>query len=93
MAIEYRHAREWDRKNLNRIGCFEKKTGKLASVFRFSNGDKKELEPEPEQIISHPGIIRIRAMGKKMEERARESYPEHFQDASKIARTAAGTVT
>jgi hypothetical protein len=48
MAIEYKHAREWDRKYLNRIGCFEKKTSALASVFRFSNGDKKELEPEPE---------------------------------------------
>lgn len=27
MAIEYKHARAWDRKNLNRIGCFEKNTG------------------------------------------------------------------
>jgi hypothetical protein len=31
-------------------------------------------------------------MAKKLEERARESYPEYFQDASKIARTATGTI-
>ena len=78
MAIEYRHAREWDRKNLNRIGVFDKKTGKLASVFRFGNGDKNELEPEPDQIRLHPGFIRIKEMSKKVEERARESYPENF---------------
>jgi hypothetical protein len=52
---------------LNRVGCYEKKTGKLASVFRFANGNKSELEPEPEKISKHPGIIRLRAMGEKME--------------------------
>ena len=62
-------------------------------MFRFSNGDKKELEPEPEELTSHLGIKRIRTMAKKMEERARESHPQYFQgDVSKIARTAAGTV-
>ncbi len=49
------------------------------------------MEPEPEEIRSHPGVIKIREMTKKIEERARESYPEYFHDVSKIARTAAGT--
>jgi hypothetical protein len=61
-------------------------------VFRFGNGDKKELEPEPEQIRLHTGFIRIKEMSKKVEERARESYPEHFQDVSKIARSAAAGI-
>ena len=51
-----------------------------------------ELEPEPEQIRLHPGFIRSKEMAKKLEERARQSFPEYFQDASKIARTATGTI-
>ena len=35
IAMEIRHARDWDRKNLNRVGCYEKSSGKLASVVRF----------------------------------------------------------
>lgn len=92
LALEYQHARSWDRKNLNRVGCYEKKTGKLASVFRFANGNKSELEPEPEKIAKHPGIIRLRAMGEKMEQRARKAHPAYFSDVNKIARTAAGTI-
>ena len=67
IALEYQHARLWDRKNLNMTGCFEKKTGKLASIIRFANGDKSELEPMPEAYSNHPGVIRIKTMNAQLE--------------------------
>jgi hypothetical protein len=66
LALEYAHAREWDRKNLNLIGNYEKKTGALASILRYSNGDKSELDPLPEAYAKNPGILRIKAMNEKL---------------------------
>jgi len=67
LALEYRHARLWDRKNLNLTACYDKKSGKIASVLRFANGDRSELEPMPEAYAKHPAVIRVKAMNVKLE--------------------------
>jgi len=77
---------------MNLIGCYDKKSGELASILRLANGDKSELEPLPEAYAKHPGVIRVKAMNDKLIERARESRPELFKEPNRIGRTAAGTI-
>jgi len=62
IAVEIRHARLWDRKNLNLTGCFEKSTGNIFAIIRLSNGDRSELEPLPEEIAKNTAVARIKAM-------------------------------
>ena len=62
IAIEIKHARLWDRKNLNLTGCFEKSTGNIFAVIRLSNGDRSELEPLPEEIANNTAVARVKAM-------------------------------
>jgi hypothetical protein len=93
LAEEYMHARLWDRKNLNLTACYDRKTGALASVVRYANGDRSEIEPMPEAYAKNPGMIRVKAMSAKLEKRAREACPELFREPNKLSRTAAGTIT
>ncbi|MFN9906425.1 MAG: hypothetical protein ACK56F_09930 [bacterium] len=62
IAVEIRHARLWDRKNLNLTGCFEKSTGNIFAVIRLSNGDRSELEPLPEEIANNTAVARVKVM-------------------------------
>jgi hypothetical protein len=92
LALEYMHCRLWDRKNLNLTACYDAKTGALASVVRYANGDRSEIEPMPEAYAKNPGMLRVKAMTTKLDKRVREKYPELYLPPNKISRTAAGTI-
>jgi hypothetical protein len=72
--------------------CYDKKSGKIASVLRFANGDRSELEPMPEAYAKHPAVIRVKAMNVKLEQRAYQARPDIFTAPNRVARTAAGTI-
>jgi hypothetical protein len=85
------HCRLWDRKNHNLTAFYDAKTGALAGVVRYINGDRSEIEPMPEAYAKHPGILRVKAMTAKLDKRVKETYPDLYRPPNKISRTAAGT--
>jgi len=92
LALEYMHCRLWDRKNLNLTACFDAKTGAIASVVRYVNGDKSEIEPMPEAYAKNPGMLRVKAMTAVLDKRVKEAFPDLHLPPNKISRTAAGTI-
>jgi hypothetical protein len=92
LALELEHCRLWDRKNLNLGACYEKKTGKIASINRLANGDRSELGPMPEKYANHPGVKRLYAMNAKSLEREMKARPELFAAPYRVARSSGGAI-
>lgn len=92
LAHTFYHTREWDRKYGNRVGAFDRKTGIIVGAYRAQGGDMSELPPEPKILTDSVGYQRVKAMNKRLEERARKDFPEYFQDGLSLIKSNGGTV-